>query len=124
MPKHIDVNALRRDPQIRFYFRYTLHSGDFFTIRANNRVLGRATAKPLYGRLTPQGRVDRSRGFNGQIAIVFLPAHSRGLEPSKLLFTRIKRQVTTTAGRRRNWNAILAAAAAKIKRYLREEGRV
>jgi len=34
-------------------------------------------AKPLYGRLTRAGKVDRSAGFNGQVAVIFIPARAR-----------------------------------------------
>jgi hypothetical protein len=64
MFKDLDLSGLRRMPEIAFYFRYPLHHADFREVRDEGRLLGRYASKQLYGRLTPQGKVDRSAGNN------------------------------------------------------------
>jgi hypothetical protein len=51
-----------------------LHHSDFHELRQHGRLLGRFAAKPLYERLPGGGKINRSAGFNGHIAIIFLPA--------------------------------------------------
>ena len=77
MFEDIDLEELRRVPKFAHYFRYALHHGDFRELRIDGRLTGRFAAKPLYGRLTRDGKVDRSAGFSGQIAVIFLPARAR-----------------------------------------------
>jgi hypothetical protein len=107
MVKKFDVSALRRDPRIAYYFRYALHHRDFRELRdADGRLLGRFAAKPLYGKLTRAGRVDRSAGFNGQVAVIFIPARARTARRAKLLLTRMPRARVALPNGKRNWDAI------------------
>jgi hypothetical protein len=99
MFKDVDLSELRRLPRVAYYFRYPLHHADFRVVRADGRVLGRYAAKPLYGRLAPQGAVDRTAGFNGQIAVIFLPARARSVRSARLLLTRIAREAGDSAKR-------------------------
>ncbi len=85
MFKDLDLSGLRRMPEIAFYFRYPLHHADFREVRDEGRLLGRYAAKPLYGRLTPEGKVDRSAGYDGQVAVIFLPARARSVRSARLL---------------------------------------
>ena len=118
MFNNFDPDTLRHDRNIRYYFRYPLNREDFFEIRERHRLLGIAAAKPLYGRLTPKGEVDRSGGFNGRIAIIFLPARSRNPRRARLFFTTIPKKRITTPRHTRNWKAIHAAAEREVKKQL------
>lgn len=110
--------TLRRDPQIAFYFRYPLRQRDFHKLYENGRVLGRYAAKPLYGRLTNEGKVDRSAGFNGQVAIIFIPTLARRAAAVRLLFTEMPPGDVTLANGHRNWLAIRRAAKRAIRRAI------
>jgi hypothetical protein len=116
MFKDLDLSGLRRLPTIAFYFRYPLHHADFREVRAQGRLLGRYAAKPLYGRLTARGAVDRSAGYNGQVAVVFLPARARSVRAARLLLTRLPRNRVAMPDGRRNWPQIRAAAERAIRR--------
>jgi hypothetical protein len=106
MFKDLDLAELRRMPAIAFYFRYLLHHADFREVRVEGRLRGRYAAKPLYGRLTPEGAVDRSAGYNGQVAVVFLPARARSVHSARLILTRMPRTRVAVSDGRRNWPAI------------------
>ena len=99
-------------PQFRHWFRYPLHRHDFQPLRAvqDERLLGYYTAKPLYGRLDAAGRVDKSAGFNGQIAGVFVPSPARSWRQAGLFFTTMPQDQVARPGGKRNWPAIHAAA--------------
>lgn len=114
LPQAIDLYALRRMPRFSFYFRYPLHSNDFTELRLNHRLRGYFTAKPLYGRLTTTGKVDRSGGFNGEVAVIFIPSPARSLRRSKLLVTRMLETEVTLPNGKRNWSAIRHAAEKAI----------
>jgi len=118
MFEDFDLHALRRLPQFAYYFRYPLHHGDFRELREQGRLIGRIAAKPLYGRLADDGRVDRSAGFNGEVAIIFVPARTRKPEAAKLLLARMSPRSVQRADGRRNWPAIYAAAEKKVRRSL------
>jgi hypothetical protein len=118
MFKNFDLSALRREPRIVFYFRYPLYHGDFFELRKQGRLLGRIAAKPLYGKLTPAGKVDRRGGFNGQIAVIFIPARARSARSAQLLLTRMPRERVTRPDGKRNWQAIRASAERAVRRKL------
>ncbi|SRR5579884_13600 len=111
------VKDLLQHPQIAFYFRYPLHPSDFRELHEGDHILGRYAAKPLYGRLTPEGRVDRSAGFNGQIAILFLPARVRTARAARLILTRMPKEKVRLANGRRNWPAIRVAAERAIRKW-------
>jgi hypothetical protein len=119
MFQDLDLSPLRRDPDIGYYFRYPLHHDDFREVRFEGRLLGRYATKALYGRLTPQGRVDRSAGFNGQVAVVFLPARVRSVRSARLVLTHLARSKVALPDGRRNWPAIQAAAERAIRRAFR-----
>ncbi len=118
MFKNFDLSGLRRDPQIAYYFRYPLYHSDFTELRENGRLLGRVAAKPLYGKLTPAGRVDRRAGFNGQIAIIFIPARARRPRAARLILTRIPRARVTRPNGKRNWPASRAAAEKAVRQLV------
>lgn len=121
MFKDFDLGALRRNKRIAFYFRYPLYHSEFHELHdpKTGHLLGRFAAKPLYGRLTRDGRVDRSAGFNGQVAVIFVPARARNAAAVLLFLARMsKAQVTLPEGRR-NWPAIRATAERSVLRHLK-----
>ncbi len=113
--KRLDLSALRRDGRIAYYFRYPLHHPDFHELREGGRLLGRFAVKPLFGRLTAEGRVDRSQGYSGQLAIVFIPARARSARSAQVVLARMPRAQVVSAGGRRNWPAIRAAAGRALR---------
>lgn len=114
LPKSIDPQALRRMRTFAFYFRYPLHRDDFAEVIVDHRLRGYFTAKPLYGKRTAAGSVDRSAGFNGEVAAIFIPSPARSLKRAELLVTRMPRAEVTLANGKRNWQAINRAAEAAI----------
>ncbi len=122
MCKDFDLSVLRRDPRIAFYFRYPLHHDDFDELRENGRLLGRVAAKPLYGQLTPEGKVDRSAGFNGQVAVIFIPARARSARAAQLILTRMPKARVTRSDGKRDWPAILATAAKAVLQRMQGQG--
>jgi hypothetical protein len=118
MFKSFDPQALRSVPRIAHYFRYPLHHAEFREVRDEGRLLGRYAAKPLYGRLTREGKVDRSARFNGQVALIFIPARARSVRSARLILTKMPRDRVARADGRRNWPAIRAAAERAIRRQL------
>jgi hypothetical protein len=121
MFKDVDLTLLRRRPDVAFYFRYPLHHADFRELRdePGGRLLGRFAAKPLYGQLTPEGRVDRSAPLNGRIAILFIPARARSSRAAHLYLTRLPRACLLRPDGRRNWPAIRHAAEHSLRRRAR-----
>ena len=114
----LDLTELRRQPGIGFYFRYPLKPTDFREVRSRGRLLGRYAAKPLYGRLTSRGAVDRSAGYNGQVAVIVLPPRARSARTARLLLTRMPRRRVTLPNGRRNWPAIRMTAEKAARRAL------
>lgn len=119
LPKSIDLRSLRRSAQFAYYFRYPLFHSEFKEVRQNNLLRGYYAAKPLYGKLTPQGKVDRNAGFNGRIAIIFIPSPARSLRSAQLLFTRVPIEQITLPNGKRNWSVIHRAAEGAILLHLR-----
>ncbi len=119
MYRNFDVASLRKNPQIAYYFRYPLHHSDFHPLRDHQRLVGYVGAKPLYGKLTPAGKVDKSGGFNGQIAVIFIQSPARSARRATLLLTELPRAQITTAHGRRKWSAIRAAADQAILEQLK-----
>ena len=113
-----NLDELRRIPRISYYFRYRLHRRDFHDLRVQDRLRGHYTAKPLYGRLTPQGRVDRSTGYNGDVAALFVPIEAQTVHDASLILTHIDPQRVALATGRRNWPAIREAAEHGIREML------
>lgn len=120
MFKEFDLGALRRNKRIAFYFRYPLYHSEFHELHdpKTGHLLGRFAAKPLYGRLTRDGRVDRSAGFNGQVAVIFVPARARSAAAAQLLLARMAKAKVILPDGRRNWHAIHAAAERSVRRHL------
>lgn len=110
MLQDLDLGELRRMPRIAYYFRYPLHHKDFRELRSGNSLRGHYTAKPLYGRLTPQGRVDRSAGFNGDVAALFISIEARTVRDAQLVLAHLDPDRITLPNGRRNWPAIREAA--------------
>jgi len=108
MFEQFELRALERNPQIAFYFRYPLRHIDFRKPRGH--LGGRMVAKPLYGQLTRQGRVGRSAGFDGRIAIIFIPVRACTPHSCELMFTWMSSEHTRLHDGRRNWPAIRATA--------------
>ncbi|MFT3897584.1 MAG: hypothetical protein QM719_07790 [Thermomonas sp.] len=100
------------------WFRYPLHARDFHPLRdPQSRLLrGYYTAKPLYGKLDANGRVDRSSGFDGRIAGVFVPSPARSWRQAELFFSRMPKAEVVRADGRRDWDAINAAAERALRR--------
>jgi hypothetical protein len=123
LPAALDPDDLRGAlPGFAHWFRYHLHANDFCALRADGdrgRLLGYYAAKPLYGRLDAQGRVDRSAGFNGEVVAVFVPSPARSWRHARLVRTRMPRERVRRADGRRDWPAIRRAAEAAIRRGLR-----
>lgn len=113
-----DLDELRRIPRVSYYFRYRLHRHDFHEFCVQDRLRGHYTAKPLYGRLTPKGRVDRSAGYNGDVAALFVPIEAQTVHDASLILTHIDPQHITLATGRRNWPAIRGAAEHGIREVL------
>jgi hypothetical protein len=112
----VNLNELAKVPRFKFYFRYKLRHNDFHEVRNSRRLLGRYAAKPLYGQLTAKGRVDRSVGFNGKIAVIFIPARARAAKNVKLVLTRLRKDRITLPNGHRNWAAIKARAEQAIRK--------
>lgn len=111
----IDLEALRRIPQISYYFRYPLHRENFHELKVRETLRGHYAAKPLYGRLTPSGHVDRSAGYNGEVAALYLPVHARSADDARVLQTHIDPTDVALPSGRRNWSCIRAAAEQVIR---------
>ena len=102
------------------WFRYPLHAHDFHPLRdVDSRTLrGYYTAKPLYGKLDPRGRVDRGSGFDGRIAGVFVPSPARSWRQARLFFAEMPKAEVARADGKRNWPAINAAAERALRRKI------
>lgn len=111
----LDLEALRRVPRISYYFRYPLHRNDFHELKVAEQLCGHYSAKPLYGRLTKSGRVDRSAGYNGDIATLYVPKHARTAYDTHVLLTHIDPVDAVLPSGRRNWTRIRAAAEREIR---------
>lgn len=118
LSRRVDLEALRRGRPFAHYFRYPLHHRDFMPLRIDRRLRGYFAAKPLYGRLTASGRVDRSAGFNGEIAVIFIPSPARSSRHARLLKTHMPPSRVTRDDGRRNWPAIRAAAQHAVTEML------
>ena len=119
MLEHLDLDNLRKFPQVAYYFRYKLHQSDFHDLRWEDRSLGDYAAKPLYDSLTPTGQVDRSSGYNGDIASLFVPAAAGSVHDVRLLLTHIAPLDILLPSGRRNWLAIRSAARDSILQMLK-----
>lgn len=111
----IDLDALRRRRNVSYYFRYPLTRGDFHLVRMNDRDRGHYASKALHSGLTPDGRVDRTTPYNGDIATLFLPLDARTPGDAQLLLTHIDPRRIIHPDGSRNWKAIRDAAEACIR---------
>ena len=118
LPASLDPAALPAELDgFRHWFRYPLHRHDFHALRDEDdgRLRGYYSAKPLYGTLDARGRVDRSAGFDGRIAGVFVPSPARSWKQAELFFADMPKADVARADGRRNWPAINAAAEAALR---------
>ncbi|MEJ2706267.1 MAG: hypothetical protein P8074_01520 [Anaerolineales bacterium] len=123
LSKNLDLKVLREKPEFSYYFRYPLHYDDFHEVRSEGNLQGYFAAKPLYEKLTDQGRVDQSANYSGQIAIIFMPSPARSVKHARLLFTRIPKALITHEDGRRNWTAIRSAAESVVRQELAAIGK-
>src|SRR5215213_8377116 len=109
MLNQFDLAALKQVPEIAFYFRYPLHHADFHELRTtgeNPRLLGHVTATPLSGELTDEGKMNRTVGYNGDIAIIFVKHPPDSVQCARLCFTHIAPDHITGPDGKHNWKAI------------------
>ena len=118
MIEALDLEALRRVPRISYYFRYPLHRHDFHELNSRGRLRGHYAAKPLYGRLKPDGKVDRSAGYNGDIAALYVPLDARSVDDASVVIAHIEPHEVVLEDGRRNWPAIRDAAEQGILQTL------
>ena len=102
----LDLDKLRKTRRIGYYFRYPLHRNNFHELKIGDLTYGHYTAKPLYGRLTAQGRVDKSAGFNGDVAILFVPSAARTFDEVELWIAHTTPSNIQLPAGRRNWKVI------------------
>ena len=114
----LDLDELRRIPRVSYYFRYPLHRHDFRDLDVEGSLRGHYAAKPLYGCLTPKGEVDRSAGYNGDIAALFVPIEARTVKDASLILIHIAPARVALPSGRRNWPAIRGAAEHGIRNML------
>ncbi len=116
----LDLDELRRVPRVSYYFRYPLNRQDFRELEDQYQLRGHYAAKALYGGYTSDGRVDRSSGYNGDIAALFVPVEARTVDDASLVVTHIEPEDIMLADGRRNWSAIYGAAEEEIRETLTE----
>jgi hypothetical protein len=114
----LDLDDLRKIKQVSHYFRYPLHRRDFHDLRVQDQVRGHYAAKPLYNSLTASNRVDRSSGYSGDVASLFVPSDAASLHDVRLLLTHLAPGRVELPTGRRNWPAIRAAAESGIRQML------
>lgn len=118
MLEDLDLAELQRQPRISLYFRYPLLLRDFHKLQVEGRPRGHYAAKPLYARLTPQGRVDRSSGYSGEVAALFVPDEATTPDEAELVLAHMDPGRVAHPSGRRNWPAIRAAAERGIREML------
>ncbi len=116
----LDIDELRKSRRIGYYFRYPLYRSNFHDLKTRDHIYGHYTAKPLYGKLTPEGRVDKSTGFNGDVAVLFVPLTARGPDDVELFVTHTAPENLVLPSGKRNWKKINEIAAAAIIKRLEE----
>ncbi|MBO9592246.1 MAG: hypothetical protein J7599_05000 [Niabella sp.] len=117
----LNLDELRKLRRIGYYFRYPLHRNNFHALRIGGHLYGHYTAKPLYGRLTPEGRVDKSAGFNGDVAVLFVPLKANVLEDVELLIAHSAPKNMIAPAGTRNWKKINEIAEAALTKRLEEK---
>ncbi|MFT3750685.1 MAG: hypothetical protein QM768_20405 [Agriterribacter sp.] len=117
----LDLDELRKSRRIGYYFRYPLHRNSFHDLRINEHLYGHYTAKPLYGHLTPEGRVDRSAGFNGDVAVLFVPLAAKTTDDVELFISHTAPENITLPTGKRNWKNINEVAAKFLAEHILEK---
>ncbi len=120
----LDLDELRRVPRVSYYFRYPLNRQDFRELEDRDRLRGHYAAKALYAGYTSDGRVDRSSGYDGSIAALFVPLEARTVDEVSVVVTQIEPPQIVLADGRRNWTAIYRAAEQEIRDTLGDSFRV
>lgn len=120
MLEDMQLSALRKTPRIGYYFRYPLYRKDFREIRKHDRICGHYAAKPLYGRLTKDGHVDKSAGFNGDVAALFIPMDATRPDQAELFLAHTDPKRLILSNGRKNREVIYEVAEQRIKRALEE----
>lgn len=114
----IDLDELRKARRIGYYFRYPLHRDSFHDLKIKDRIYGHYVAKPLYGQLTPEGRVDKSAGFNGDVAVLFVPLDAKSYDDVELLISHTTPKNIQLPGGKRNWKKINEIAENMLSKRL------
>jgi hypothetical protein len=114
----LDLKDLRKIPRIGYYFRYELHRHDFHELTYKSKLRGHYAAKPLYGQMTSEGRVDTSGSFNGNIATLFVPISAKSIKDTRLFITHTNPATLTIENGKKNWKVINGAAERYIKRKI------
>ncbi len=117
----IDLDELRKARRIGYYFRYPLHRDNFHELEISNHLYGHYTAKPLYGRLTSEGRVDKSAGFNGDVAILFVPLAAKVADDVELFISHTTPKNIQLSTGKRNWEKINEMAVESLTKWLEEK---
>ena len=117
----LNLDELRKAGRIGYYFRYPIHRNDFHDLRINDHIHGHYTAKPLYGHLTPEGRVDKSAGFNGNVAVLFVPLAAKTADDVKLFISHTAPKNIQLPTGKRNWRKINDVAVKFLTKHLEEK---
>ncbi|MBO9617846.1 MAG: hypothetical protein J7539_02325 [Niabella sp.] len=118
----LNLDQLRKAGRIGYYFRYPLHRNNFHELRIGDQLWGHFTAKPLYGRLTPEGRVDRSAGFNGDVAVLFVPLDAKDITATELILIHTNPETLLLPNGKRDWKEINEVATAAVSKKITETG--
>ena len=114
----INLDDLRRIPRVSYYFRYPLRPDDFHELEIEYKLRGHYASKPLYSRLKATREVDRSAGYNGDIAALFLPLAAGTAAEAIVAITHISPSEVIKADGHRNWPAIRKAAEVRLREIL------
>ncbi|HMR82983.1 MAG TPA: hypothetical protein PKE30_07625 [Niabella sp.] len=117
----LNLDELRKTHRIGYYFRYPLHRSNFHDLKIGDDVCGHYTAKPLYGLLTPEGRVDKSGGFNGDVAVLFVPLNAMVPDDVTLFITHTEPENIRLATGKRNWEKINEIAIKSLMKRLNQD---
>ena len=117
----LDLDELRKTPRIGYYFRYPMHRDNFHDLKIGDRIYGHYTAKPLYGQLTPEGRVDKSAGFNGDVAVLYVPLEAKTPDEVELFISHTAPKNIQLPTGKRNWKKINEAAVNYLAKQLEEK---
>ncbi len=116
----LDLDELRKTRRIGYYFRYPLHRNNFHELKIRDHIYGHYTAKPLYGRLTPEGRVDKTAEFNGDVAVLYVPLKAKTSDEAELFISHTAPKNIQLPTGKRNWKKINEVAVKSITRRLEE----